>query len=90
MSTTEANDLINFELGKTDLSKELKDLIASNLMMAHDQSEAYETSKNWKEGDEYMQNTSDSCIEAGYSPDVALDASDFFYFVAKKLDLRFA
>ena len=64
--------------------------IESNIEMAMDQSHEYDSTPEWREGDAYCQNTCDSMLEDGYTPDEASAAADAFCSEGRKRGIRFA
>jgi hypothetical protein len=68
----------------------IREHVDGNLVAAIDQAGEYDNSINFREGDAYMQNVYDGCIEDGYSHDQAHDATGLFYKLAKEKDVRFS
>jgi len=63
--------------------------VESNLNAAIDQAHEYDQFETYKEGDAYLQNTIDSCLEDGYSRDEASDAGSLFHKLASDKGVRF-
>ena len=57
--------------------------VRDNLNMAIDQQEEYADSPDWNAFDAYAQNTCDSILEDGYSPDDAMQGSCWFWSLAR-------
>ena len=74
--------------------KSIDEHVNSNILAAIDQAHEYNDQHNelcqFFEGDAYYQNTIDSCIEDGYSADMAFEAGQTFLAIAIKKGLRFA
>lgn len=72
----------------------IQEHVDSNISTAIDQAHEYDDQQDefcqFFEGDAYYQNTIDSCIEDGYSPDTAFEAGQTFLAIAIQKGLRFA
>jgi hypothetical protein len=70
------------------------EIIETNLAMAIDQSGEYDIQEDsfaaYFEGDAYAQNTLDSALEYGYTPDEAMEAQSSFILIARENGVRFA
>ena len=64
--------------------------IRSAIDQAHEYDKQHDEFAHWYEGDAYMQNTVDSCIEDGYTPEQAFEAGISFCIVAEGKGIRFA
>ena len=60
----------------------IEEHVRGNLAMAIDQQEEYADSPGWNAFDAYSQNTCDSILEDGYSPDDAANGQDWFWTLA--------
>jgi hypothetical protein len=67
----------------------IQEHVESNLTAAIDQSHEYDQFETYKEGDAYLQNTIDSCLEDGYSWNEASDAGSLFHKLASENGVRF-
>ena len=67
----------------------IQEHVESNLTAAIDQSHEYDQFATYKEGDAYLQNTMDSCLEDGYSWFEACEAGSLFYKLAAEKGVRF-
>lgn len=67
----------------------IQEHVQANLTAAIDQSHEYDQFATYKEGDAYLQNTIDSCLEDGYSWDEASDAGSLFHKLAIEKGVRF-
>lgn len=67
----------------------IKEHVDGNLVAAIDQAFEYDNLINFREGDAYIQNLYDSCVEDGYSHDQADHATWLFYKLAKEKNVRF-
>jgi len=67
----------------------IQEHVQANLAAAIDQAHEYDQFETYKEGDAYLQNTIDSCLEDGYSWDEACDAGSLFHKLASDKGVRF-